>query len=232
MWFIILLVVLLTVYLFTQAHRRTTRQLTTTPQKYRIWTPSTLDSVEGRYYMAGYGVTLASASKIIKEAIAANPNKTFTTQQMQVATATIAIGTIIFYFRARGDERPFDAVTYLKPIGNIEDVTVTDVFTLTELSDQTLFQLPVIDNDQISVCDKCQTGSLGFGGVVKGSPLKLEKVNGEGVYITSGTQKLVTGDFLCPSKTLATACSTIGVGGPRVPVMVAGAGDVYYLESI
>jgi hypothetical protein len=216
-------------------------------KRYRIWTPGTSNGVEGRYYMAAFGVTQASANKIASDA-AKGAEKPYTVQQVQITAATMALGTVMFYFRAKDDTSPFNASKHLAPIGNFADITSDDVFALTQLPSETLLQVPAIDNAQVSACDKpdlCRSGVLGFGGIVDGSPLQFKNTANGAVSILrqtpQGPEALYTGPNLCPyqpeggvppSQALIQACSTIGVGGPRVPRMSTGAGDSYYLEPV
>jgi hypothetical protein len=257
MWLtlLLLLVTLVVLYLLTLVPVSTasirpltvTRQLAAGAKKYRIWTAGTANGVPGRYYMAAYGVTQETALRIIQQANAQSA-KPYTPQQIQIAAATITIGTIVFYFRASGDAQPFSASKHLAPIGTLPDITADDVFALTQYPTETLIQVPALDNDQVTACQNpelCRDGVLSFGGVVTGSALSLQ-ATGQAVTITrawtpTGVQALVTGPFLCPyreepgaepSSTLAQACSTVGVGGPRIPAMVAGVGDTYYLEVV
>jgi hypothetical protein len=213
---------------------------------YHIWTPGTLNGVTGQYHMAGLGLTKSTAGKLLLSTLKQTPSQA----EFNTAVSVLAVGTVVFYFRAQGNTLPFpgNERTFLKPVGDIPNLTFADTFAVDKTGDITI---PCIDHNQVTVCNEanvCTPGVLGHGGIVHGDSLNVEVLNDGSVLpriklyrITTGGAKeyLTMGPNLCPytgAETSVTArCSTLNlrlneVGGPRIPRTGTTTGDIFYLE--
>ncbi|MFA6972831.1 MAG: hypothetical protein WC208_15725 [Gallionella sp.] len=220
---------------------------------YRLWTPGTMNGVEGQYHMVAIGITKYTANQLLIDDIAA-AGLVVTQTEFNLGVTTLATGTIVFYFRATGDDRPFQGneALYLRPTGDIKELTFADTFALHKNGTITV---PCIDHNQLTVCNNntiCTNGTVTHGGITSGDPLTVQIVKPATdssvatCYLVRTTatgtiEYLVKGQHLCPYNGSEVAihdqCRMLGlnagqVGGPTIPIMTTGTGDVFNLEPI
>lgn len=251
-WIFLLVIAIIVIALYSSGGIRSLIGVAPIPT-YRIWTPGTMNGVQGQYHMVAIGITKYTANQLLISDIA-TAGLTVTQTEFNLGVTALATGTIVFYFRANGDTRPFQGneALYLKPTGDIKELTFADTF---ELHKNGTITVPCIDNNQLSVCNNnvvCTNGTVTLGGITGGDLLTVQIVSPATdssvatCYLVrttaTGTKEyLVKGQHLCPYNGSDTAmqdqCHALGlsagqVGGPTIPIMTTGTGDVFNLEPI